>query len=285
MNTNNNCNTEDNNCNKEDYSMEDLTAAMGKLGESGKRDTDVISDDELFKQPPSKDCPICLLRLPLLESGNAYMACCGKMICCGCGFAPVYDNLGNEISEKKCPFCRFPIHKSIEEYNEQLQKRVEVGDAHAIFNLGCYYRGGEYGFPQDHDKAFELFVRAGGLGYAEAYNDVGYAYENGNGAEIDKKKANHYFKLAAIGGDVYARHNLGNNEHRAGNMNRALKHYIIAAEGGYNNSLKAIQKLYTNGHATKDDYATSLRAYQANSVEIKSAQRNKAAAANANRYY
>ena len=58
-----------NNCNKEDCSMDDLVVTMGKLGGSGKRDTDDISDDDLFKQPPNKDCPICFLRLPLLASG------------------------------------------------------------------------------------------------------------------------------------------------------------------------------------------------------------------------
>ena len=69
-------------------------------------------------------------------------------------------------------------------------------------------------------------------------------------------------------------------------MNRALKHYMIAAEGGHNIALKAIQELYTNGYATKDDYATALRAYQAYLVEIKSNQRDKAAAASTNyRYY
>ena len=97
-----------NNCNKKDF-MEDLTDAMGKLGDGGTRDTDdIISDDELFKQPPNKDCPICLLRLPLLGSGSTYMACCGKIICSGCAHAPVYDNLGNEIIGIKCPFCRTP---------------------------------------------------------------------------------------------------------------------------------------------------------------------------------
>ena len=162
---------------------------------------------------------------------------------------------------------------------------MEVGDAHAIRNLGCYYHDGEDGFPQDYYKALELFVQAGELGHADAYCNVGYAYENGNGAEIDKKKANHFYKLAAIRGDVYARYNLGVDEEDLGSMNRALKHYMIAAEGGEPISLKKIQKLYTNGHATKDDYATSLRAYQAYLVEIKSAQRDKAAAAHANRYY
>ena len=69
MNTNNNCNK------KDDYSVDDLTAAIGKLGGSGKRDTDdiVISDDDLFKQPPPKeDCPIYLLCLPTLGSGSYY---------------------------------------------------------------------------------------------------------------------------------------------------------------------------------------------------------------------
>ena len=279
MNTNNNCN-------KENYSVDDLTAAMGKLGGSGKRDTDDISDDELFKQPHNKDCPICLLCLPLLGSGRVYKSCCGKTICSGCRHAPVKDNLGNAIIEKKCPYCRTPVPASIEENNGRLQKRVEVGDAHAIFTLGSYYCDGEYGFPQDYNKAFELFVRAGELGSAKAYNNVGYAYENGRGAEIDKKKANHYYELAAMGGDVYARYNLGNNEQRAGNMTRALKHYMIAAEGGEPHSLKKIQELYAYGYAKKKDYAKALRAYQAYLAEIKSTQRDAAAAARANcRYY
>jgi len=276
----------DNNCNKEDYSVDDLTAAIGKLEGGGKYDTDdIISDDELFKQPPlNEDCPICLLPLPALQSGSTYYPCCGKVICCGCGTSPVYDNLGNVIIKRKCLFCRTPVHKS--KNNERLQKRVELGDAEAIFHLGCYYRDGLYGFPQDYDKAFELFVRAGELGYNKAFNSIGCAYSNGRGVQIDKKKAKHYYKLAAIRGNVFARYNLGDNEQREGNMNRALKHYMIAVECGKDSALKAIQKLYSNGHATKEDYAHALRTYQAYLSEIKSTQRDKAAAASANyRYY
>ena len=39
-----------------------------------------------------------------------------------------------------------------------------------------------------------------------------------------------------------------------------------------------IQKLYKDGHATKDDYAKALKAYQAYISEIKSDQRDAAAA-------
>jgi hypothetical protein len=278
MNTNNNCN-------KEDYSMDDLAATMGKL-EGGMRaiDDDNISDDQLFKQPPNKDCPICNLLLPILGSGRVYKSCCGKIICSGCRRAPVYDNLGNEIIEKKCPFCRTPAPTSIERI-ERYKKRAELGDAEAIFHLGYNYRDGDDGFPQDYDKAMELFVRAGELGCAESYSGVGYAYSNGRGVQIDKKKAKYYYELAAMGGHVNARYNLGLDEEDEGNMNRALKHYMIAAEGGEPDSLKEIQKLYTNVHATKDHYAQALRAYQAYLAEIESTQRDKAAAARGKHYY
>ena len=115
-------------------------------------------------------------------------------------------------------------------------------------------------FPQDYYKALELFVRTGDLGFAKAYCSIGYAYSNGRGVEKDKKKADHHFKLAAIEGNEVARYNLGNMEVRAGNMNRALKHLMIAALDGFDESLKQIQEFYTNGHARKDDYAKALRA-------------------------
>ena len=62
-----------------------------------------------------------------------------------------------------------------------------------------YHHHVGFGFLQDYYKAFELFIRAGELGHADAYSycNVGCAYSNGNGAEIDKKKANLYYVLAA----------------------------------------------------------------------------------------
>ena len=41
-----------------------------------------------------------------------------------------------------------------------------------------------------------------------------------------------------------------------------------------------IQQLYKLGHATKDDYSKALQAYQKYLDEIRSEQRDKAAAAN-----
>ena len=77
------------------------------------------------------------------------------------------------------------------------------------------------------------------------------AYNFGEGVERDEKKANHYFELAAMGGVAPARHNLGCSECLVGNWDRAVKHYMIAAGGALNDSVKIIHQLYKNGHAIR----------------------------------
>jgi len=201
-----------------------------------------LHDEKLFKEPPSQfgDCPICFLRMPTLETGSRYQTCCGKNICSGCFYAPVYDNQGNEVDNEKCPFCRIQTPKSTDDALEREKKRVEMNDPIAMTNLGNYYRdgSGRNGFPQDYTKALELWHRAAAeLGYDVAYCNIGFAYHFGKGAEHDMKRAMHYYELAAIGGNGVARNNLGTWEKKSGNMERALKHYMIAVRDGYANSL------------------------------------------------
>ena len=247
-----------------------------------------LHDEELFKEPPSQygDCPICFLRLPTLHTGWRYQTCCGKVICSGCSYAPVYDDQGNEVDNHKCPFCRTPAPTSEKEANERDKKRMEAGDPIAIYNIGRNYYSGLSGYTQDYKKALELWHQAGELGYANAYNNIGYCYNSGNGVEVDKGKAKQFYELAAMGGDSTARHNLGNNETRVGNYDRALKHSMIAVRGGDSDSLITIKGIYLNGYATKEDYTKGLQLYQEYMTDIKSNQRDKAAAAREDhRYY
>ena len=238
-----------------------------------------LHDEELFKQPPpEEDCPICFLRLPTLESGRKYQTCCGKLICSGCIHAPVYDDQGNVIVEGKCAFCRTPNTYSDEELRKRYKKRLDAGDTEAMYKQGIDYFEGDNGLPQDYTKALEVFHRAAELGHAASYCNIGCAHENGEGVEADKERANHYFELAAMRGDASARYNLGINEARAGNTDRALKHYMIATRAGDSDSLKQINRLYTYGRATKDDYTKALKLYQEYLGEIKSSQRDEAAA-------
>ena len=238
------------------------------------------NDNALFKQPPAnEDCPICFLPVPFMSTGSKYQSCCGKVICSGCIHAVrIMDD------EAKCPFCRVPVPLSYEEIIEMNMKRAEMDDATANYNLGCYYYHGEYDMPQDFFKALELFHRAGELGHTGSYCNIGCAYDHGEGVEHDKKKAKHYYELAAIGGDADARYNLGIFEEETGNMSRALKHHMIAAGCGDNESLEKIREFYVDGDATKDDYAKSLRAHQKYVDGIKSPQRDEAAAYDSDEY-
>jgi len=242
-----------------------------------------LHDKDLFKQPPKdEDCPICFLRIPSLETGAKYMSCCGKVVCSGCSYAPIFDDQGNMCDidkQNECPFCRAMAPETDEEIIERIKKRVEAGDAEAIYNLGNYYSAGMYGLRKNHAKALELWHQAGELGYTTAFTSVGCAYNSGEGVEVDKKQAKYYCELSAIGGNVNARYNLGLEEEESGRMERALKHHVIAAGSGDSDSLNYIKDFYSNGHATKEDYTKALQSYQAYLGEIKSAQRDEAAAA------
>ena len=111
---------------------------------------DILKHEEaLFKQPPLKEeCPICFLTLPSLMTGSKYQTCCLKVICSGCIHA-VNKMDGNA----KCPFCRVPTPKSDEEIVERTKKHIEMDDAEAIYNLGCYYYHGRLGMSKDLEKA------------------------------------------------------------------------------------------------------------------------------------
>jgi len=246
-----------------------------------------LHDEKLFTQQIiDEDCPICFIRIPFLHTGKRYMTCCGKEICSGCFYAPVYDNQGNIVTKKSCPFCRTPTPTSEEEATERLKKRVEAGDAIAIHNLGLCHQEGSRGYSQNYDKALELWHRAVDLGNTDAYCDIAVSYNNGLGVEVDKKKTKYYYELAASRGCVMARRNLGTTEEMAGNMSRALKHFMIAVRSGQDISLSKIKDLYSNGRASKEDYTKALQSYQTYLSEIKNVQRDKAAAAGDDfRYY
>ena len=251
-----------------------------------------LYDEKLFKQPPPReDCPICMIRLPVLDTGRRYMSCCGKVICSGCNHAPVYDNEGNVVAGT-CPFCRTPNPVTNEEVIKRVKKRAEAEDPHAIHMVGMFYSEGKYDFPQNYAKALELWHRAGELEYAASYFFIGFAYQYGKGVEVDEKKAKYYYELAAMEGDANARFVIGCKEANAGNYDRALNHFMIAAKGGgklsngVSDSLETMRKMVTNGHATKDDYKKALESYQVYLDEIRSDQRDEAAAADENyKYY
>ena len=235
-----------------------------------------LRDEALFKDhPPPEDCPICLLPLPLNALESTFKSCCGKVICNGCIDAMDAEAYGRgKIS--LCAFCREPHPSSEEEDIKRMNKLIEADNAYAFNMFAEYYASGMKGMPQDFAKANELWLKAGELGCALAYCNLGFSYVYGYGVDVDKKKAKHFHELAAMNGDVQARHNLGITEEKAGNIARAKKHYMITARAGDKQSLDKVKAGFKQGSVTKDEYANTLRGHQQRVGEMKSDTRDKA---------
>ena len=157
-------------------------------------------------------------------------------------------------------------------------KRKEMNDAEAIHRIGHMYYTGMLGLPQDNHRATELFQKAAELGSIDAHHALSIAYNIGLGVERDILKGIHHLQLAAVGGHEGARYNLGQvnkciSDEDINGMDRAMKHWMIAAKSGCNDSLKEVGKGYRAGYITKDEYASTLRAHQTSQDEMKSEQR------------
>ena len=131
---------------------------------------------------------------------------------------------------------------------------------------------------KNHDDAFEYLTKAAELGDIDSHYMLGNLYYKGIGVEEDTEKAVHHWEKAAIEGQVVARHNLGCYEEENGNWERAVKHLIIAANLGDEDSMKKLWKHYSLGNITKEDLDATLRSHQAALDAMKSEQREEAEA-------
>ena len=232
-----------------------------------------LRDELLFKQPESShlgDCPICCLPLSLDMAKFSMTGCCSKMICRGC----VYTNFKQEEEarrDKKCPFCREPMAKTKEAARKMRLKRVEVNDPVALCQEGSHHQS-----KGDYVRAFNYYMKAAELGDAWAHYELSMMYRDGLGVERDEGKQNQHGEEAAIGGHPDARHNLGCVEWSKLNDDRAVKHFIIAATQGQDDSIKALMKVFKEGIVSKDELTAALRAHKAAIDATKSPQREEA---------
>ncbi|EJK48508.1 hypothetical protein THAOC_32685 [Thalassiosira oceanica] len=224
------------------------------------------------ERPEQDACPICfdLIGFPVAVYSSINQ-CCMKVICIGCILAArqrgIYD---------RCPFCRTPLPRDDPSKLEMIQKRVSKGDAEAISFLGEQYLYGNLGLSKDIPRAIELWTEAVDLGSVNAHYSLGFVYYNGKGVEEDKPRGIHHWQRAAMKGDVDSRHNLGRVEHKNGNYELALQHFMISAKMGYEVSLDGIKDMFKEGHATKPQYAEALLGYRDAVEEMKSPQREEA---------
>ena len=244
-----------------------------------KAELDELHERDLLTQPESTylgECPICFLPMPLDLELTILQNCCSKLICRGCIYANFMSN-----GTQNCLFCRTPASTSKEEAWKKNSKRSDAEDPVAIRQAGIlkYYECDPY-------SAMHYWGWASELGDIDAHYRLGvlfregYGYDKGiaNGIPVEKNKnaAVYHLDMAAIGGHPHARYILGCIEKENGNMEIAVRHLIIGANLGCNDSMKALWKHYSDGNITKEDLDATLRTNKAAIDATKSAQRNAA---------
>ena len=77
-------------------------------------------------------------------------------------------------------------------------------------------------------------------------------------------------------GFVGARFNLGILEACEGNLEIAVKHFIISAKSGCDESLQKVKEGFMIGGATKEDFERALQAHKDSQDKMRSEQRDRA---------
>ena len=234
-----------------------------------------LKDEQLYsrghQRPEGDFCPICTLPIPYkMHEHSSFNVCCMKRICKGCIMAAKQRGMND------CAFCRTPHPANGAGAIAMLQARVKKKDPEAINFLGEKYLHGELGLEKDIRRAIKLLEEAAELGSIIALHHLGDRYRLGEGVQKDEAKSAEFYEKSAIQGDAESRHNLGCFEGDKGNYVRAVRHLLISANMGHQESLEIIKLLFMRGLATKEQYTEALRGYQIAVEEMKSHDRDEA---------
>ena len=230
-----------------------------------------------------QECPLCMCTFPLDQSEIAGMFCCGNHICAGCKHVSLMK-MGDR--GRKCPYCRQipPDANNEKMLIKRLQERIESHkDPDAMYALSSFYRDGNYGILKNAKKQVELLRMAAILEHPASLFHLGLyhtkGYPDGN---ITKNlaKAKESYEIAAYrGGYCGAWQNLGYLYYQEGrNISASMYHFRMASSYGDCHSLNVVKWGYKNGHISKEDFETTLRAWQAANDEMATDDRKKAKA-------
>jgi TPR repeat protein len=157
-----------------------------------------------------------------------------------------------------------------EEDNENNMRRVEANDAASIYMLANFYQHRLNGLQQDEERAMELFTRAADLGNKKAHSKLADIYKEGGCS----KKAKFHFEAAAMAGDEVAQCNLGLMEAQSRNIERAVKHWTIAASAGHYKAMQELKTLFEKGFVSRESINSTLEAYNNSCAEFRSEARD-----------
>lgn len=223
-----------------------------------------IKNADLFAPlPPTDICPICLLSLSRIDQLSSYHVCCGNKICKAClkesdAFVKIQNEKNAEKKKKasispSCPFCREP-RPSFKDFVRQLEARASQNDANALFYMGRYFmKGGmpipytSCRIPKDELKALTYLIRSVELGSSSASELIAIFLTMSAKSFGDNKRADLFYLFSAVKGNVASRHIAGEIAYYAGNHEEGIRHWKLAAEGGFQSSINKLKSIFLAG--------------------------------------
>lgn len=137
-------------------------------------------------------------------------------------------------------------------YNNATQmyvKAAEKGDDIAMLSLATSYYHGKGGVEQDFQMAMKWYLKAAELGNADAMDNIGALYEEGEGVEIDYVKALTWYKKAAERGSEQAAFYAGKMYYEGLGVTKDLivarQYFLQAARAGYANANERLNEIYS----------------------------------------
>ena len=95
----------------------------------------------------------------------------------------------------------------------------------------------------------ELYARAAELDNPKARYNLARIYGDGG----DLKKAKFHYEVTAMAGHDVARFLLGMMKHKLGNMEQAVRQWVIAASAGSHQAMQSLQIALEVGNVSRDE--------------------------------
>ena len=237
-----------------------------------------------------EECPICMIPLPYNEGEIIFKLCCGKKICRGCihkhyltlkaksdAKGDLVKNLSDLAKLGLCAFCRQPVVIKDNGKIKQLKKLMKKNNTQAFMMMADQYNEGQ-GVIQSNTRAVEMYIRAAELGDADAYGNIGLAYELGDAVEQNISKSLEFYEVSAKKGSIVSHKHLASFLGNKGDILESIQHLKITACAGDKHSMDYLMEVYKDNLLTKEELTRTLRLCQASNNAMKSNDRDDARA-------
>ena len=143
---------------------------------------------------------------------------------------------------------------------ERIMEFAKLGDAEAMFEVGCKYFYGDYyeDIEVNYKEALNWFLKAADKGYAEAAHYIGNMYLDGKGVDKNYGNALLWWQKAEKSGFRKAAHNIGAAYFYGlgveQNYGEAFERFKEGAEAGVAKSNVFLAVMYFSGKSVKQNY-------------------------------